>query len=214
MKRFAAGVVVGAALGVAATLAATRRDDVAPPPRAHDAAAPDAGSAPETTPARRGAATRAPDAPSEAPPSTAPATEPALARFDAATASLDELVAAIRGPIDDSGKLPGGWSPARFCGEIARRFPGFRYPPDLVMHLVAMAKHENGGLDAFDGAVATWTDDFALAEFERVCAPATPTTGTSSKRSAACCAPAAAGFVRTRAPRCCATRASPCGSSA
>jgi len=176
MKGFAAGVVVGAALGVAATLAAARRDDVAPtapPPRAHDAAAPDAGSAPATTPVQRVAAPRAAEAPSEAPPASTAAPAPAP-RLDVETAPLDELVAALRGPIDGAGKLPGGWSPALICGAIARRFPGFRYPTDLVMHLIAMARCDDNGLAAFDGAVASWTDDFALAEFARLLGSGAP----------------------------------------
>jgi hypothetical protein len=173
MKGFAVGVAVGAALGVAATWAtwaAMRRADVADddrPPSARNVAAPAAVLAASGTPVARRATSHAPDAAIE-PPAASSASAPPPKAIDVRTASLDELVAALRGPIDDSGKLPGGLQAAAVCRAIAERFPDFVYPPDLVRNLAKVARRVNQVMSALDRAVATWTDDVALGEFARL----------------------------------------------
>jgi len=171
VRGFVAGVVVGAALGVAGSWASNGHDAGAPAP-ASSAATPPVGAAGEST----GAATRRTrraDAPTEAAsvdaatPSAAPAT-PAVA-IDLGTASLDELVAALRGPISNDGHLAGGIAPSAVCEKIKTRFPDFRYPVDLVVHLVDMTEHEPGSWRVFKDAMATWTNETALSEFTKRC---------------------------------------------
>jgi hypothetical protein len=169
MKRFVAGVVVGAAFGVAATLLAVRRRDVAEddrPQNAREVATPGAVLSASGTSGPRRATQHAADAASE-PPAAPSASAPPPKTIDIHTASLDELLAAIRGPVDESGKTAGGNSLTGICGEIARRFPDFRYPTDVIERLVRMP-HDEGDRKAFDRAVSTWTDDVALAEFARL----------------------------------------------
>jgi len=173
MRGFVAGLLVGAALGAAgawtwmsreATTGAPPRTDVktlvGDPTNAtrRVASRNDAGAFSSAVPA----ATRAPVAP---PRPGAPLPPPT--GLDLEKAGLEELLAALRGDIDDQGHLPGGVLADGVVKEISGRFPGYVFPPDLVKHLVPLAKRGYGP-PWLDAAVERWSDDAALAEFARI----------------------------------------------
>ena len=165
MKGFAAGVGLGAVLGIAATAAFVgrrERDDVETRPQPATDPSPRVVSTPRTR--RAAPAPEVAIAPPVETASPTPAPANAAAALDFEAAPLDELLAAIERFVADSNSVPAGTANLSLDA-IARRFPDYRYTADFV-HRIA-AKHSGAYGNVLSRAISTWSDDAAVAELRR-----------------------------------------------
>lgn len=165
------GLLTGAAIGVAGTLFASGFERGARAPasvtlaQVSDPGRPRVSDDPTThDPVARGRharTTKAAETPADAG-STSAAAVSRRPQLDPSTASLDDLVAEL---LTQCSLAEAG----RICESIARRFPNFRYPVDVVHELFAArwSGMEPECRKLAELAVATWPDGFALDEFRR-----------------------------------------------
>ncbi len=159
MRGFLVGAALGAVLGIAGTLAwmpspapettESARERTVPrvPPRGDGVRA-------------RAAVAAATNETAVAPPVVVAAPAPVAGDIDLESATIESLVALLA--RYETSKLPGDGRVHALVKTIARRFPEYRYPADVVRR---WSKRNDGNVLA--AALETWTDDQLMEELGR-----------------------------------------------